>query len=40
MQRAARLRGLTLTGYLIATAYGDARCAIEEAEVIRLARAD
>ena len=33
MQRAARLRGLTLTGYLIATAG-------EDAEIVRLARED
>jgi uncharacterized protein (DUF1778 family) len=40
MQRAARLRGMTLTGYLIATAGEDARRVVEDAEVMRLARED
>jgi uncharacterized protein (DUF1778 family) len=40
MQRAARLRGMTLTGYLIATAGEDARRAVEDAEIMRLARED
>lgn len=40
MQRAARLRGMTLTGYLLATAGAEARRIVEEAEVMRLARAD
>lgn len=40
MQRAARLRGMTLTGYLIATAGEDARRVVEQAEIMRLARAD
>ena len=40
MQRAARLRGMTLTGYLVATAGAEARRIVEEAEVLRLARAD
>jgi uncharacterized protein (DUF1778 family) len=40
MQRAARLRGMTLTGYLIATAGEDARRVVEDAEIMRLARAD
>ncbi|MDF2119942.1 DUF1778 domain-containing protein [Roseiarcaceae bacterium H3SJ34-1] len=40
MQRAARLRGMTMTGYLIATAGEDARRVVEEAEIMRLARAD
>lgn len=40
LQRAARLRGMTLTGYLIATAGEDARRVVEDAEVMRLARAD
>lgn len=40
MQRAARLRGMTLTGYLIATAGEDARRVVEEAEIMRLARED
>src|SRR3546814_3761616 len=40
MQRAARLRGLTLTGYLIATAGEDARRTVEEADVLRLAAED
>jgi uncharacterized protein (DUF1778 family) len=40
MQRAARLRGLTLTGYLIATAGEDARRVVEDAEIMRLAHED
>lgn len=40
MQRAARLRGMTLTSYLIATAGEDARRVVEDAEIMRLARAD
>ena len=40
MQRAARLRGMTLTGYIIATAGEDARRTVEDAEIIRLARED
>lgn len=40
MQRAARLRGMTLTGYLIATAGEDARRAVEDSEIMRLARED
>jgi len=40
MQRAARLRGMTLTGYLIATAGEDARRVLEDAEIMRLARED
>ena len=40
MQRAARLRGLTLTGYLIATVGEDARRVVEDAEIMRLARED
>jgi uncharacterized protein (DUF1778 family) len=40
MQRAARLRGLTLTGYLIATAGEDARRVVEDADILRLARED
>jgi uncharacterized protein (DUF1778 family) len=40
MQRAAHLRGMTLTGYLIATAGEDARRVVEDAEIMRLARAD
>jgi uncharacterized protein (DUF1778 family) len=40
MQRAARLRGMTLTGYLIATAGEDARQVVEDAEIMRLARED
>lgn len=40
MQRAARLRGMTLTGYLLATAGEDARRVVEEAEILRLARED
>lgn len=40
MQRAARLRGMTLTGYLVAVAGEDARRVVEDAEIVRLARAD
>ncbi|HVV95169.1 MAG TPA: DUF1778 domain-containing protein [Hyphomicrobiales bacterium] len=40
MQRAAQLRGMTLTGYLIATAGEDARRTVEDAEIMRLARED
>ena len=40
MQRAARLRGLTLTAYLLATAGEDARRVVEDAEIMRLARED
>ncbi|MDI6835154.1 MAG: DUF1778 domain-containing protein [Rhizobiaceae bacterium] len=40
MQRAAKLRGMTLTSYLIATAGEDARRTVEEAEVLRLAAED
>lgn len=40
MQRAAKLRGMTLTGYLLATAGEDARRVIEETEIMRLARED
>jgi len=40
MQRAARLRGMTLTGYLIATAGEDARRVVADAEIMRLARED
>ena len=40
MQRAARLRGMTLTGYLLATAGEDARRVVEEAEILRLNHED
>jgi uncharacterized protein (DUF1778 family) len=40
MQRAARLRGMTLTGYLIATAGEEARRVVEDAEIMRLTRED
>jgi uncharacterized protein (DUF1778 family) len=40
MQRAARLRGMTLTGYLIATAGEDARRVVQEADIMRLTRED
>ncbi len=40
MQRAARLRGMTLTGYLIATAGEDAKRVVEDADIMRLARED
>lgn len=40
MQRAARLLGMTLTGYLLATAGEDAKRVVEEAEILRLTRED
>lgn len=40
LQRAAKLRGMTLTGYIIATAGEDARRTVEEAEVLRMAAED
>lgn len=40
MRRAADLRGMTLTGYLISTVGKDSQRVIEEAEIIRLARED
>ncbi len=40
MQRAAQLRGMTLTAYLVATAGEDARRVVEEAEIMRLSRSD
>ncbi len=40
MRRAARLRGMTLTDYLIATVGEDARRVVEDAEILRLARED
>ncbi|HEY0121789.1 MAG TPA: DUF1778 domain-containing protein [Rhizobium sp.] len=40
MQRAARLHGMTMTGYLIATAGEDARRTVEDAEIMRMARED
>lgn len=40
MQRAARLRGMTLTGYLVATAGEDAKRVVEDAEILRLTRED
>jgi uncharacterized protein (DUF1778 family) len=40
LQRAARLRGMTLTGYLVATAGEDARRVVEDAEIMRLTRED
>ena len=40
MQHAARLRGMTLTGYLIATSGEDARRIVEDADIMRLARDD
>ncbi len=40
MQRAAKLRGMTLTGYLLATAGEDARRVVAEADIIRLTRED
>lgn len=40
VQRAARLRGMTPTVYLIATVGEDARRVVEDAEILRLARED
>ena len=40
MERAAKLRGLTLTAYVIATAGAEARRIIEETDILRLSRAD
>jgi uncharacterized protein (DUF1778 family) len=40
MQRAAKLRGMTLTGYLLATAGEDAKRVVEDAEIMRLSRED
>lgn len=40
MQRAAQLRGMTLTAYLIATAGEDARRTVDEADITRLSRED
>ena len=40
MHRAAKLRGLTLTAYLLATAGEDAKRVVEDAEILRLARED
>lgn len=40
MQRAARLRGLTITSYLIATAGGDTRRVVEDAEIMRFSGED
>jgi uncharacterized protein (DUF1778 family) len=40
MQRAARLLGMTLTGYLLATAGENAKRVVEEAEILRLTHED
>ncbi len=40
MQRAARLRGMTLTGFILATAGEDARRTVEESDVLRLTAED
>lgn len=40
MQRAAKLRGMTLTGFLLATAGEEARQIVEETDILRLARED
>jgi uncharacterized protein (DUF1778 family) len=40
MQRAARLRGMTLTGFILATAGEDARRTVEDADVLRLTTED
>ena len=38
--RAAELLGMTLTGYVLATAGEEARRILEESEILRLSRAD
>jgi uncharacterized protein (DUF1778 family) len=40
MRRAARLLGMSLTSYLVATAGEDARRVVEEADILRLSRED
>ena len=40
MQRAARLLGMTLTGFVVATAGERARSIVEEADILRLSRED
>lgn len=40
LRRAAELRGMTVTGYVIATAGEQARREVEDAEILRLARED
>jgi uncharacterized protein (DUF1778 family) len=40
MERAAMLRGLSLTAYVIATVGQDARRTIEETEILKLSRDD
>jgi uncharacterized protein (DUF1778 family) len=40
IERAAMLRGLTVTAYVTATMGEDARRTIEQTEIIRLSRAD
>ena len=40
IKRAAQLRGLSLTAYVIAPAGKDARRTIEETEILRLSRED
>lgn len=40
LQRAAELRGMTLTGYLIATAGEAARREVEAADILHLSRQD
>lgn len=40
IQRAARLRGMTLTGFILATAGEDARRTVEEADILRLSAED
>jgi uncharacterized protein (DUF1778 family) len=40
MQRAAQLRGMTLTSYLMATAGEDARRLVAEADILRLSQED
>jgi len=40
LQRAAQLRGMTLTSYLLATAGEDARKLVAEADILRLSQED
>ncbi len=40
LRRAARLRGITLTGHIIATAGADARRVVEGADTLPMARED
>jgi uncharacterized protein (DUF1778 family) len=40
MHRAAELRGMTMTAYILATAGADAQRTVEEADIMRLTRED